>query len=66
MLAGIAAISLFIFWKRGWIFAREDYNVIDMLDADEKIKGDNSATTTKQAMVEKAKHQMINRKRDAS
>ncbi len=36
VLAAIAAISLFIFWKRGWIFVREDYNVMDMLDADEK------------------------------
>ncbi len=38
VLAAIAAISLFIFWKRGWIFVREDYSVIDMLDANEKGK----------------------------
>jgi magnesium transporter len=38
VLAAIAAISLFIFWKRGWIFVREDYSVIDMLDANEKRK----------------------------
>ena len=37
-LAAIAAISLFIFWKRGWIFVREDYSVMDMLDTDEKRK----------------------------
>jgi magnesium transporter len=40
VLIAIAAISLFIFWKKGWIFVREDYSVIDMLDAeDEKRKG---------------------------
>jgi magnesium transporter len=38
VLAAIAAISLFIFWKRGWIFVREDHGVIDMLDPDEKRK----------------------------
>jgi magnesium transporter len=38
VLAAIAAISLFIFWKMGWIFVREDYSVIDILDADEKRK----------------------------
>ena len=36
MLAAIAAISLFIFWKRGWIFLREGYSVTDILDVDEK------------------------------
>ncbi|MFL6487039.1 MAG: magnesium transporter CorA family protein [Nitrososphaera sp.] len=36
VLAAIATISLFIFWKRGWIFVRDDYNVVDMLDTDEK------------------------------
>jgi hypothetical protein len=38
VLAAIAAISLFIFWKTGWIFVREDYSVIDMLDEYEKRK----------------------------
>jgi magnesium transporter len=38
VLAAIVAISLFIFWKRGWIFVREDHGVIDMLDPDEKRK----------------------------
>jgi hypothetical protein len=38
VLVAIAAVSLFIFWKMGWIFAREGYSVIDMLDADEKRK----------------------------
>jgi magnesium transporter len=38
VLAAIAAVSLFIFWKRGWIFVGEDYNVVDMLDADAKGK----------------------------
>jgi len=38
VLAAIATISLFIFWKRGWIFVRDDYNIADMLDTDEKRK----------------------------
>jgi magnesium transporter len=38
VLAGIAGISLFIFWKRGWIFVREGYNVVDILDDDTKKK----------------------------
>jgi Mg2+ and Co2+ transporter CorA len=38
VLIAIAAVSLFIFWKMGWIFAREGHSVIDMLDADEKRK----------------------------
>jgi magnesium transporter len=38
VLASIAGISLLIFWKRGWIFAREGYNVIDILDDDKKKK----------------------------
>ncbi len=32
LLAGIAAVLLVTFWKRGWIFVREDNNVIDMKD----------------------------------
>jgi magnesium transporter len=36
VLAAIAGISLFIFWKRGWIFVREGYNVIDILDDDKR------------------------------
>lgn len=38
VLASIAGISLLIFWKRGWIFAREGYNVIDILDDEKKKK----------------------------
>jgi magnesium transporter len=38
VLAAIAGISLFIFWKRGWIFVREGYKVIDILDDDKKKK----------------------------
>jgi magnesium transporter len=38
VLAAIAAISLFVFWMRGWIFVREDHGVIDILDPDEKRK----------------------------
>jgi magnesium transporter len=38
VLAAIAGISLFIFWKRGWIFVREGYNVVDILDDDTKKK----------------------------
>jgi magnesium transporter len=38
VLAAIATISLVIFWKRGWIFVRDDYNIADMLDTDEKRK----------------------------
>lgn len=38
VLAAIAGISLFIFWKRGWIFVREGYNVVDLLDDDTKKK----------------------------
>ena len=38
VLAAIAGISLLIFWKRGWIFVREGYNVIDTLDGDNNKK----------------------------
>jgi magnesium transporter len=38
VLTAIAGISLFIFWKRGWIFTREDYSVMDMLDGDKNRK----------------------------
>jgi magnesium transporter len=38
VLAAIAAISLLVFWMRGWIFVREDHGVIDILDPDEKRK----------------------------
>jgi magnesium transporter len=38
VLAAIAGISLLIFWKRGWIFVREGYNVIDTLDDDNNKK----------------------------
>ena len=38
VLAAIAGISLLMFWKRGWIFVREGYNVIDILDDDKKRK----------------------------
>ena len=38
VLASIVGISLLIFWKRGWIFVREGYNVIDILDDDKKKK----------------------------
>jgi magnesium transporter len=38
VLAAIAGISLFIFWKRGWIFVREGYKVIDILNDDQKKK----------------------------
>jgi magnesium transporter len=38
VLASIAGISLLIFWKMGWIFVREGYNVIDILDDDKKKK----------------------------
>jgi Mg2+ and Co2+ transporter CorA len=30
--------SLLIFWRRGWIFVREGYNVIDILDDNKKRK----------------------------
>jgi len=36
LLAGISAILLYTFWKRGWIFVREDNNLIDILDANEE------------------------------
>jgi magnesium transporter len=36
VLASIAGISLIIFWMRGWIFVREGYNVVDLLDDDKK------------------------------
>jgi magnesium transporter len=38
VLVSIAGISLLIFWKMGWIFVREGYNVIDILDDDKKKK----------------------------
>src|SRR5918997_4242011 len=41
VLVAIAGISLFIFWKRGWIFVREDYSVVDMLDGERKRKYDS-------------------------
>jgi magnesium transporter len=42
LLAGISAILLFTFWRRGWIFIRENDNITDMLDAKEG-KDDNSS-----------------------
>lgn len=38
VLVAIAVITLFIFWKMGWIFASEGHSVADMLDANEKRK----------------------------
>jgi len=38
VLVAMAAFSLFIFWKMGWIFAREGHSVEDMLDPNEKRK----------------------------
>ena len=38
VLFAIAVITLFIFWKMGWIFASEGHSVADMLDTDEKRK----------------------------
>lgn len=38
VLVSIVGISLLIFWKMGWIFVREGYNVIDILDDDKKKK----------------------------
>jgi magnesium transporter len=38
VLIAITVITLFIFWKMGWIFASEGHSVADMLDANEKRK----------------------------
>lgn len=43
-LAGIAAILLFTFWKREWIFVREDNNIIDILHANEEGEKDDKST----------------------
>lgn len=38
VLVAISVITLFIFWKMGWIFATEGHSVADMLDPNEKRK----------------------------
>ena len=43
LLAGIAAIFLVIFWRRGWIFVREDNNIIDILNANEQGQKDDKS-----------------------
>ncbi len=43
LLAGISAILLFTFWRRGWIFVKENDNITEILDAKEGKDDDSSA-----------------------
>jgi magnesium transporter len=44
LLAGIAAIFLLIFWRRGWIFVREDNNIVEILHAKEEEEREDITT----------------------